>query len=471
MKQMKRKFLAALALVLTMAVFPSVSWSSVSFTGGDRVKLGYSTTTPPVWEVKELPGATKNLFLGASLSAGGSYGDTNDWMTSNVRRYLNTSYLPANFSPDELATGVLTPYGNTPVYDAVVPDMDQYFDTMKKSGSNFKPKGIVGNVTIPPSSAGESLVWILDVQEVQALYNGAANLPWNDAAKNAARIPYAVDGPYRTRSAHSENPLEIWSINSNGSFFRSLVSASPSIVRPVVSPDVSVMLYKRGTGTQTDPYDVTYRWDVIPAISVGANTITLRFPQGISNNGVWPGPEAWKIFDENGTTYTVTGTSGMGEKMTLTVLPAIPQNAQNTALTLKYFQQFDDASQGLNNTKGAVLRASNPPSLHFGLVDMTLEIEIAGDDDGGDGDNGDNDDNEDGDGNGGDGGGSCECDEKAGTCLCGSAGAGCGCTHDELMKILSDNVHYLVLENPYVLDLEAEGGVTPYAVGLLCRPV
>jgi hypothetical protein len=111
MKQVQRKFLAVLAvlaLVLTIAIFPVAAWSSVSFTDGEYVKLGYSTTTPPVWEVKELPGATKNLLIGASLSAGGSYGDTNDWFSSNVRRYLNT-YLTAHFSSDELATGVLTP--------------------------------------------------------------------------------------------------------------------------------------------------------------------------------------------------------------------------------------------------------------------------------------------------------------------------------------------------------------------------
>jgi hypothetical protein len=223
------------------------------------------------------------------------------------------------------------------------------------------------------------------------------------------------------------------------------------------------MLYKRGTGTRTDPYNVTYRWNVIPEVSIGAgaNTITLRFPQGISNNGAWPGPEAWKIFDGNGTTYTVTGTSGMGEKMTLTVLPAIPQNAKNTSLTLRYSQQFDDASQGLNNTKGAILRASNPPLLHFGLSDATLEIEVT--DDGGDEDGSDDDKDDEG---GGDQDGECDCEKNAGVCLCSSAAGSCGCAHAGLpqsqLKILSDNVHYLVLGKPFILDLEAEGGTTPY---------
>jgi hypothetical protein len=148
--------------------------------------------------------------------------------------------------------------------------------------------------------------------------------------------------------------------------------------------------------------------------------------------------------------------------MTLTVFPVISQNAQNTELTIKYAQQFDDASQGLNNTKGTILRVQNSngvlnPSPHFGLVDMTLEIEIPGDNDG---DNSNGDGNDDGDGDNTIG---CKCDKNTGTCLCGSSdGVGCGCTHDESIKILSDNVHYLVLEKPFVFDLEAEGGTTPY---------
>ena len=54
MKQLKRKCwtLFALALVMTIAVFPAAAWSSVSFTDGEYVKLGYSTMTPPVCDVK-----------------------------------------------------------------------------------------------------------------------------------------------------------------------------------------------------------------------------------------------------------------------------------------------------------------------------------------------------------------------------------------------------------------------------------
>jgi hypothetical protein len=190
MKQMKRKFWAVLALVLTVAVFPAAAWSSVSFTDGEYVKLGYSTATPPVWEVKELPGATENLFLGASLSAGGGYGDTNDWLASNVRRYLNTAYLTAHFSPDELATGVLTPYGDAPIYDVVVPDTGGGFNIsslksrMKSAAAAPDPSVLA----IPPSSAGDSLIWILNVQELQEIFNQNPALPWNDATGHAARL-------------------------------------------------------------------------------------------------------------------------------------------------------------------------------------------------------------------------------------------------------------------------------------------
>jgi hypothetical protein len=247
MKQMKRNFLAVLVLALTIGVLPSAAWSSVSFTDGEYVKLGYTTATPPVWEVKELPGAMKNLFLGASLAAGGGYGDTNDWLTSNVRRHLNANYLTAHFSPDELATGVLTPYGNTPIYDVTVPEMT-YSVLAKKSGNSGKiemtPKAMSVNATIPPSSAGDSLIWILDVQEIQAIFNLVPDLPWNDTAGYPARTLYAAGGPYRTRSADLLDPLLIWTLNTDGSFSREPVSAAPSYVRPVVSPDTSVMLYK-----------------------------------------------------------------------------------------------------------------------------------------------------------------------------------------------------------------------------------
>jgi hypothetical protein len=415
MKQMKRKCLALLVLVLTVALFPAASWASVSFTSGEYVKLGYSTVIPPVWEVKELSGATKNLLLGAPLSTSGGYGDTSDWLTSNVREYLNNTYLTAHFSADELATKVLTPYGNTPLYDVTVPEM-----TYGEMTSN----AVAPNMAILPSSAGDSLVWILDVQEIQAIYNGIPDLAWNDAANKAARLAYAASGPYRTRGVDSTDPANIWSIDTDGGFFRNPVTAVPTVVRPVVSPDVSVMLYKRGTGTQTDPYNVTYHWNVIPTASIGvnANTMTLQFPEGISNNGAWPGPDAWKIFDGNGTSYTVTGVSGIENRMTLTVFPSIPKNAKNSNLTLEYSQQYDDPSQGLNNTKGAILRASR---LCFAAPHLLLSVSN--------------------DANGDDGPGEDENDS------------------DSELQILTDSLQYLVLRQPWSIDLEAEGGTSPYA--------
>jgi hypothetical protein len=58
MKQVKRKFLVLLILVLTVVLSPAVSQAQakVSFTGGQYVKLGYAASTPLVWEVKALPG-------------------------------------------------------------------------------------------------------------------------------------------------------------------------------------------------------------------------------------------------------------------------------------------------------------------------------------------------------------------------------------------------------------------------------
>jgi hypothetical protein len=240
----------------------------------------------------------------------------------------------------------------------------------------------------------------------------------------------------------------IWTINTDGSFVKDSVTASPSYVCPVVSPDASVMLYKRGWGTQSDPYGVCYRWDISPAVSVkaGTNTITLTFPEAVSNNGVWPGAEAWKITDDLGTTYSVTGTSGagIGKNVTLTVFPALRKIA---ALTLEYAQTFDDASQGLNNTKGAILRnSSSSASLLFGLPDMTLTVAITGDSDCECEQSGDPND------------GNCTCNEGSGACKCGAA----GCDRSNGLRILSDSVYYLVLGQPFILDLEADGGVAPY---------
>ena len=102
-----------------------------------------------------------------------------------------------------------------------------------------------------------------------------------------------------------------------------------------------------------------------------------------------------------------------------------------------------------------------------------MEIEVPGPNDGEDGDDSDDEDN-DGDNDDNDNAstpddGTCRCEENAGVCLCSPGDAtsvgGCGCVHDGL-KILSDNVHYLVLGKPFILDLEAEGGTTPYAWSL-----
>jgi hypothetical protein len=114
----------------------------------------------------------------------------------------------------------------------------------------------------------------------------------------------------------------------------------------------------------------------------------------------------------------------------------------------------------------------NPPSLHFGLSDVTLEIEIP--DNGGDEDDDNDSDNEDDEDDEGDDedndsqDGACNCEKNAGVCLCDVAAGDCGCSHGDLsqLKILSDNVHYLALGKPFIIDLEAEGGATPYAWSL-----
>jgi hypothetical protein len=263
------------------------------------VKLGYATPTPQAWEAKALPGAGgRFFFIGQSLQAG-SYGNTSAWETSGVRQYLNGTFLAASFSPDELAAGVLAPYGGNPLYDITVPD---------KAYAARSSMSLPADVLIPPSSAGDSLVWIPDVQEIQAIFNGKPDLPWDESAGYPARTPYATGGPYRTRSSDPSDPAVIWTVNTNGSFSRESVLASPSYIRPVISPDASAMLYKRGTGTQVDPYAVVYRWNVTSAVSAsaGGNAIILTFPNAVKNNGLWPASNAWRITDDIGTSYSAS---------------------------------------------------------------------------------------------------------------------------------------------------------------------
>jgi hypothetical protein len=451
MMQIQRKFLASLISTLVILGVSSVAASAdVSFSDNQHVKLGYATVTPPVWEVKALPAIGteqgKILFLGSALLTGDSYGSTSEWNASNVRQFLNETFLTTHFSKDELEAGVLTPYGNNPIYNVVVSETPH---------AEMTSNVLAPNVTIPPSSAGDSLVWILDVQEMQGIFNDLPNLPWNDTTGYPARLAYASGGPYRTRSVDPLDQLLIWTLNPDGSFSRDPISASPSYVRPVVSPDVSVMLYKRGAGTQSDPFSVCYRWNTSPVVSgtVNSNTITLTFPEAVKNNGQWPGAEAWKITDDLGTTYSVTGTSATDNNVTLTVFPVL---RKDVALTLEYVQRFDDGAQGLNNTKGAILKNSGMPLL-FGLSDVTLtaSVEDESEDGGGDNNAGGCNCEQSGDPNDG----NCTCTEGAGTCNCGAA----GCDRSDGLRVLSDSVHYLVLGQPFVLDLEADGGVVPYA--------
>jgi hypothetical protein len=243
--------LAAIIAVMT-GVFPSAPLAGVSYTDGQHVKLGYATGTPPMWEAKVLPGteAGRVWFLGSSVSTGDGYGSTSEWPNSNVRRYLHETYLTTHFSPDELATGVLTPYGDSPLYDVVVPDATFTVPATKtKAAVATNPDVTATGVTIPPSSAGGSLIWILDVQEIQAIYNNMPNLPWDDATGYAARLSYAAGGPYRARSVDPGNPSVIWILNADGSFSRDSV-AVPALVRPVVSPDASVMLYNGSSSNE-----------------------------------------------------------------------------------------------------------------------------------------------------------------------------------------------------------------------------
>ena len=129
--------------------------------------------------------------------------------------------------------------------------------------------------------------------------------------------------------------------------------------------------------------------------------------------------------------------------MTLTVFPALRGGA---ALTIGYRQLFDDDSQGLNNTKGAILRDSGILT-PFGLSDVTLTAPVKT----GYADNGVN---------------GCGCGD--GGCACaGDAGetensSDCGCVSEGGLRVLSDSVHYLVLGQTFVLDLDADGGTAPY---------
>ena len=386
--------ISALVFVLAIFCFSATvpAEGSVSFADGQYVKLGYTANTPLMWETKILNGAgggDRILFLGSSVFTGGSYGDTNVWNSSNVKRYLNETYLAAHFPPDELATGVLIPYGNSPIFDVDVPEQDVAALSTRSAGE-----------VIPPSSAEDSLIWIPDVQEIQAIYNGTPDIPWNDSAGYPQRLPFSAGGPYVTRSLDPNDPSVVWSIDLDGSFFKDDVDLQAT-VRPAVLPDSSVMLYKRGAGTQAEPYNVCYRWNVIPGVSarVGEKNITLSFAEPVANNGVWPGAEAWDITDSLGTKYSVTGTTGTQDKLTLSVDASFPESIENEILTLQYVQRFDDPGHGLNDTKGAILKAVNSqnPLLHFGLPGITLETSVDGK---------------------GEGNGDCTCDPNSGACLC-----------------------------------------------------
>jgi hypothetical protein len=81
----------------------------------------------------------------------------------------------------------------------------------------------------------------------------------------------------------------------------------------------------------------------------------------------------------------------------------------------------------------------------FGLSDITLAVAITGDSD--------CECEQSGDPNG-----NCTCNEGSGICNCGSA----GCDRSDGLRILSDSVHYLVLGQPFIIDLEADGGKAPY---------
>ena len=348
---MKRCWIAMMLTLLVLMTNLLCKAEAATFTDGQYLKLGYATGTPPVWNVKTIPGTGQNLFIGVPVATtSGKFGSTGAWVGSDVAQYLNGAYLISNFTADEILAGVLSLYGNNPLFNVPV-------------------SNTAATSTISPSSAGDSAIFILDVQEIQALYNGAANTVYDDASKYAARVNYASGGPFWTRSPVTGDMSKVWRVNADGSFTEEAVATAPIGVRPVVSADVSKMLFKTGLGTQAAPYEVYYRWNTTPNVTVSGDTVTLQFPEGITNfSGVWPGADAFTVLDDGGTAYTVgsvaSGTDN--NKITLKVTPSV---ASGKSVTVEYSQRFDDAVQGLNNTKGAILKASN---VHFALPCIVL---------------------------------------------------------------------------------------------------
>lgn len=333
MKSIVRMFTVFL---LTFVFFTS-SAGAVTFNDGQYVKLGYATATPPVWNVKTLPGTSHLFFIGEPVSTGGGFGTKNAWSASGVAQYLNGAYLTATFSLGELAAGVLSVYGSSPVCNVSVSDT-------------------AGTKTIAPSAAGDSLVWIPDAQEIQAVYNGDAATFFDDAAKYTARTVFSAGGPYWTRSPVAEAPSKAWAINADGSFSEEAVT-SPIFVRPVVSADISKMLFKTGIGTLPSPYEVTYRWSIIPTVTVSGDTVTLKFPEPISAfRFMWPETTAFTVLDDGGTTYAVESVTAGNDRIALKISPAVTAGKN---VTIRYSQRFDDELSGLNNTRGAILRASD----------------------------------------------------------------------------------------------------------------
>jgi hypothetical protein len=274
-----------------------------------------------------------------------------------------------HFSGDELSTGVLTPYGSEPV--VIAPEIPVATAIDIPARPPFDTEG-----------AGDSLVWVASVNEILALYNGSL-VPWDNPSYYSPRLEFSLGsmGGCWTRSPDDSDISKVWIINTDGSF--SSVSAStPSIwARPVISADHTVMLYKRGTGSEYSPYEICYPWQVASAsisASAAGNLITLNFTEAVVNNGVWPRADAWEIVDSIGTTYFVTGTTNRDGSLVLTVYPALVPNAK---VTVKYAQRYDDETQGLNNTRGAILRSSMP---YFALAELALEVDVGDLDSGGD---------------------------------------------------------------------------------------
>lgn len=370
-----------LALCCVLA-FPAAGTASVMFEDGDYVRIGYSTLTPPIWRVKNLPEpwADARFFVGPQVSTAGVFNSTigNSWLNSDIRSYLNGTYLSLHFNSEELLTGVLTPYGSEPVITAPeVPDdavaewglewaISQHVDELEiTTGSSFDTEGV-----------GDSLVWLPSVNEILALYNGSL-VPCDDPLYFSPRLEYSLGsmGGYWTRSPDEDDISKVWVINFDGSF-SSTSAYTPSILaRPVISADQTVMLYKRGIGSEFSPYEICYPWQIDStsiSASAAGNLITLSFPEAVVNNGAWPRADAWEITDDIGASYIVIGATNRNNSLVLTVYPAIAPNAK---MNVKYTQRYDDEAQGLNNTGGAILRSSMP---YFALAALTLEFE-AGD--------------------------------------------------------------------------------------------